>query len=60
MYLLSITAGLTVRAPGPRSLGPARVRRQSPEIANGGSLELPPLTLLTCTYLCVSEVTLAR
>nr|DAD79958.1 MAG TPA: hypothetical protein [Siphoviridae sp. ctDyb2] len=44
----------------PRSLGPARWRRLALEIANGGSLELPPLTLLTCAYLCVSDVTLAR
>nr|DAX20932.1 MAG TPA: hypothetical protein [Caudoviricetes sp.] len=60
MHLLSSTVVCTVWVPGPRSLGPARVRRRSPEIANGGSLELPPLTLLTCTYLCVSDVTLAR
>nr|DAU00277.1 MAG TPA: hypothetical protein [Caudoviricetes sp.] len=60
MHLLSSTVACTVRAPSPRSLGPARVRRRSLEIANGGSIKLPPLTRLTCTYLCVSDVTLAR
>ena len=60
MRLLSFTVICSVPPLSPHSLGPARVGRLALEIANGGSLVLPPLTSLTCMYLCVTKDTLAR
>lgn len=60
MHLLSSTVICTVPPLNPRSLGPVRMGRLALEIANGGSLVLPPLTSLTCMYMCVTKDTLAR
>lgn len=60
MHLLAFTVICTVPPLSPRSLGPARVGRLALEIASGGSLVLPPLTSLTCMYMCVMKDTLAR
>lgn len=60
MLLLSSTVVCTVPPLAGSSPLAAAGPRDSWLGANGGSLELPPLTLLTCAYLCVSDVTLAR